>query len=245
MKAYAKIALLIALVLLMTMTACTRTATTRTPAAQPTSTGEAPFPFTTPNAGSVADFGTQTAVAQTPQVLLATNTPAPGEQPVTESPPGDTVGQGGGQAEGEQSGGGVVEPTPQVQEQQPAPPAVGNLSTIERPATYTIQKGDHPYCIARRYNLNIGSFLSANGLGNNSVVSIGTTLVIPASGEWNTASHGSRSLQPHPATYTVVSGDTVNSIACKYGDVYPQHILEANGLGSPADVQPGMSLTIP
>jgi LysM repeat protein len=241
MKAYAKIALLVALVLLVTLTACTRSATTLTAAVVPTSTGEAPFPFTTPNAGGVADFGTQTAIARTPQVLLATTTPAPGEQPAAVSPT-EAVGQGGGQPEGTEAGGGVTEPQQQPAAQQPAAPA--NLTAIERPSSYTIQKGEHPFCIARRYNVDPNSLLSANGLGRNSVVSIGTTLVIPGA-EWSVANFGSRALQSHPTSYTVASGDTVNSIACKFGDVYPEHILQQNGLGSAADVQAGMTLQIP
>lgn len=243
MKAYAKIALLVALVLLMTLTACTRSATTRTAAVVPTSTGEAPFPFTTPNAGGVAEFGTQTAVARTPQVLIATTTPAPGEQPAVTSPT-EAVSQGGGQPEGTESGGGVVEQQPaEAQPVQPVAPA--NLSVIQRPASYTIQKGEHPFCIARRYNVDPNTLLSVNGLNRNSMVSIGTTLSIPGTGEWNVSSYGSRALQAHPTTYTVSSGDTVTSIACKFGDVYPEHILEANGLSSPADVQAGMTLQIP
>jgi len=90
----------------------------------------------------------------------------------------------------------------------------------------------------------LSSFFAANGLNMNSKPAAGTTLKIPASGTWS-ASHGSRSLKSHPATYTVVSGDSVYSIACRYGDVTPEAILAVNGLGSAADVTTGMTLNIP
>jgi LysM repeat protein len=237
MKKYGKIALLVALALVLLVTACTRQASTKAPAGQTTPTGEAPFPFTTPGqGGGIADFGTQTAVAKTPQVVIATNTPPGGEviQPVATEQPGT----GGGQEGGAETGGGV-EPT------QAPPAAAINTPVVERPASYTISKGEHPYCIARRFDLDIATLLNTNGLNNASKVSVGTTLRIPASGNWSISSYGNRSLKAHPASYTVQAGDTVNSIACQFGDVTPEGILAVNGLANASDVKTGMTLQIP
>lgn len=98
-----------------------------------------------------------------------------------------------------------------------------------RPATYTLQAGEWPYCIARRYNLDIGALLSLNGLGNDSRPPAGTVLTIPQSGTWNA---GDRAWHSHPTRYTVQSGDTLNTIACYFGNLLPEDIMEANGLTS-------------
>ena len=43
----------------------------------------------------------------------------------------------------------------------------------------------------------------------------------------------------------VQSNDTLNKIACYYGDVDPSAILLANNFSSAADIQGGISLNIP
>ena len=211
-----KIILLVALALLLTLTACNRQASIA-PVTVPTATGEAPFPFTTP--GDMTQFGTQTAIASTPgagaaatpQVIIATETPQAEAQPAQE---------------------------------QPAAAQVINTPVIERPGTYSLQKGEWPICIARRYNLDIPSFFAANGLNMNSKPAAGTTLKIPSSGSWN-ANYGARALRQHPTTYTVVSGDTVYTIACHFGDVDPASILAVNGFANASDVKTGQTIKIP
>jgi len=211
-----KIILLVALALLLTLTACNRQASIA-PVTVPTATGEAPFPFTTP--GDMTQFGTQTAIASTPgagaaatpQVIIATETPQAEAQPAQE---------------------------------QPAAAQVINTPVIERPGTYSLQKGEWPICIARRYNLDIPSFFAANGLNMNSKPAAGTTLKIPSSGSWN-ANYGARALRQHPTTYTVASGDTVYTIACHFGDVDPASILAVNGFANASDVKTGQTIKIP
>jgi LysM repeat protein len=68
------------------------------------------------------------------------------------------------------------------------------------------------------------------------------TLQIPQSG---LNFPGNRSLQAHPATYTVRSGDNLYKIACYYGDVSPEQIAVANGLSAPYSVSAGQVLNIP
>jgi len=109
------------------------------------------------------------------------------------------------------------------------------------PSQYTIQSGEFPYCIARRFNVNPADLLSANGLGNTSQVSIGTVLTIPQGTSWP----GTRSLKAHPTTYTVGYGDTIGSIACGFGDADPNIILAANGLSAGATLTTGQVLQIP
>lgn len=231
MKRYPKVVLLVLFALLLALTACQRPAS-RAPIASPTPSGEAPFPFETPD--QISAIRTQTAIAEipagaptsTPEVQEATSAPeqtggdtsTDAQQPVAAA------------TEAPQAGGGVEE--------------VVEIPAITRPETYTIQKGEFPYCIARRFDVDISSLLAVNGLNPNSKVSIGTVLRIPSTGNWN-PNHGSRSLRNHPDTITVGGSDTVHSIACRYGDVSPEQILAANKLSNASEVRAGMTLKIP
>lgn len=116
--------------------------------------------------------------------------------------------------------------------------------TPGRPASYTIQKGDHFYCIARRFNVNPADLASLNGYGAPpATIQPGTSLKIPQSGSWP-SSAGARSLKAHPASYTVQAGDTLNKIACIFGDVSPEAIMAANGMTS-SSISAGQTLQIP
>jgi LysM repeat protein len=246
MNAFKRIAALGSIVLILVMTGCNMTMSTP-PAATPTVDGltDPDFPF---DPADVSVIATQTAMALEPGVIdplapggdapegpdVQVSTPTPdeaGEPPATDQPAPDT------QEPVDQPGDtGATEP----------PPAPAPLPTpvLERPETYTIQQGEFPYCIARRYDLDPGSFLSLNGLNNNSRPVAGTTLRIPATGNWPT-NLGSRSLQSHPTTYNVQANDSVYSIACRFGSVSPEAILAANGMSSPSDLRSGTQITIP
>ncbi len=113
-----------------------------------------------------------------------------------------------------------------------------------RPTTYTLQKGEFPYCIARRYDLDLKSFLALNHLTINSVTAPGLKLQSPSTGTWNTA-YGPRALRKHPAQHTVKNGETLVNIACYYGDVYPEAILNANSLSGADKITAGKTLNIP
>lgn len=205
-------------------------------------------------------FVTQTAMARDGQPGAQT-TPAPetpadatpggetpaGETPAVETPAGETPAAPG---EATPSAPEAAQPTPAAPEQQPtaAPvqptaPAVNvPPPTPGLPSTYTIRGGENPYCIARRFNLNPNELLRLNGLGNNTILYPGDTLNIPQTGN---PFPGDRALQPHPTNYTVVAGDTIYSIACKFGDVSPDAIAMANNLSAPYNLQAGQTLRIP
>lgn len=116
-------------------------------------------------------------------------------------------------------------------------------TTGPKPATYTLQAGEFPYCIARRFNVDPKELMSLNGLSNSDIYYPNLTLKIPQSG--NPFPDG-RALIAHPATYTVGSADeTLYSIACKYGDVDPSAIAAANGIAVSAKLTAGQKLSIP
>ena len=110
------------------------------------------------------------------------------------------------------------------------------------PGTYTLRQGEHPYCIARRFDVDPNQLLSVNGLDRSSLISPGMTLSIPQD---TGGFPPPRALQSHPTTYTVGSGETIYSIACEFGDVSPLAIAQANGLTEPYDVSAGTVLEIP
>ena len=135
----------------------------------------------------------------------------------------------------------------EVTEPPPAPqptstPIVIPTATPGIPTTYQLKKHEFPYCIARRFDVNQNELLSINGLSSSSIVPVGFTLKIPQTG--NTFA-GQRSLMQHPDSYTVVAGDTIHKVACKYGSVDPMAIAQANGLESPYTLSTGQVLQIP
>lgn len=232
MKHYPKIILLVAVALLLLLSACNRSAS-KAPVASPTPPAEAPFPYTTPDAMSA--IKTQTAVAllpaaepsNTPQVVIATVEAT--AKPETSTAPEETnppAAESNSSSDQNDSGESF------------------DIPEVTRPSTYTLQKGEWPLCIARRYDLDISSFLAANGMNMESRPGAGVVLTIPGSGNWS-SNYGSRSLKSHPTTYTVASGDSIYSIACRYGDVAPEQILAANGLSNAGDISSGMTLKIP
>lgn len=174
-------------------------------------------------------FATQTAMVQQGGFPVQ-NTPVPaGETPVEATPTGPEA--------------APVEPTAVV-EATPEPTTAAlpvPTATPGKPSSYTLQAGEHPYCIARRFDVNPVTMLSQSGLSGNSFPS-GTVLSIPQGGD---GFPGARSLISHPDTYTVGQGDSIYSIACAYGDVDPNGIIAANGLEAPYRLTAGQTLHIP
>jgi LysM repeat protein len=121
------------------------------------------------------------------------------------------------------------------------PVVVVATATPGRPATYTLQAGEFPYCLARRFDVNPADLLSLNGLGNAQTLQPGISLRIPQSGSFP----GIRALHSHPAQFTVNVNDTFYSIACYFGDVDPTSIAAANGLSLSSPLTTGKILNIP
>lgn len=112
-----------------------------------------------------------------------------------------------------------------------------------RPATYVLQRGEFPYCIARRYDVDPQELMRLSGLTTAEAYNLatGTQLRIPQSGSFP----GTRALATHPTSYTVRSGDTIYSVACRFGDVTPDAIIATNNLGSNPTLTAGQTLQIP
>ena len=199
--------------------ACTRSATGSMP---PTPTAGA-FPTNVPT--GVANAGaTQTAVAIMPP----------------------QSGGGGGAPAAPSATPAPAKPTPQTQPPQSQPSSKPQPTprpvVTSVPSKYVLHQGEFPYCLARRFNINPDVLLNVNGLSRGQYVYPGTTLTIPRSAG---PFPYQRALRPHPTTYTVQSGDTFYSIACLFGDVWPEAIAAANGMSVGDSLTPGKTLKIP
>jgi len=124
----------------------------------------------------------------------------------------------------------------------PAPVVVDIKPTAGIPATYTLQNGEWPFCIARRFDVDQYELMDINGLTLTSQPPAGFTLKIPQTGN-NFA--GDLMLKKHPTDYTVKASDTVYTIACDFGDISPDMIVLANNLNAPYDLTTGQTIRIP
>jgi LysM repeat protein len=215
-------------------------------APEPTATveeGGFPIPGAgTETMGLFETIATQTAIAMGGSAPVQEVTP---EAPAVEAPPAVTVEEQPAEPPAEQP---TEAPAPQEQATEPQPepaaPSGGGIPepTQGVPETYTVQKGEFPFCLARRFNINPNDLLSANGLSQNSQIQPGQVLRIPQSaGEFP----GPRALRNHPADYTVRAGDTIFTVACLFGDVDPYRIAWANDLSEPFTLTAGQTIYIP
>ena len=120
-------------------------------------------------------------------------------------------------------------PTPSI-EQVPAAP----MATT--PGSYTVVKGDTLSAIARKHRVPLSALYAANGLSKeNSGIRDGQILTIPTAGSIPAAPIV-RTSPPAPTpkratkgSYTVVTGDTISSIAKRHG-ISTAALIQANGL---------------
>jgi LysM repeat protein len=232
-----KIIIVLALAATLLFSACERSAS-QPPLATPTAVGTSLTAQPT-NLSLVQAWGTKTAMYVDTMVALGTFTPAPTtvsgtpQATATPLPPGTVAPTSILPATGAPTATPVPGTTPIV--------PIVTVAPLVRPATYILQSGEFPYCIARRYNIDPSDLLALNGLSSGQLLQPGTKLSIPSSGSFP----GVRALNSHPATYTVAVNDTIYKIACYFGDVDPNAIAAANGLALTTPLTTGQILNIP
>jgi LysM repeat protein len=149
--------------------------------------------------------------------------------------------------------GGTLPPTPSAPGIQPA--------NNSGPTTYTVQRGDWFYAIARKFNVTVEMLQAANPGVNPNFVFPGQVLNVPGSSGFPANPAGNATytpatggLSPTPfstgtsgdvaARYTVQPGDTLSAIAARFGTtIYSLQI--ANHLPGPSFIYPGQVLIIP
>lgn len=224
------------------ITACTQSlsqAPAATPTLIPTGLFVSPFPSVENPMAMIEQFAKQTAAAQTAAAGGVTGTPG---TPQTITTGTVTTPQTSGSITPTATAGTPTNANAVATTVTPGGPTATSIPAGSRPSSYTLQSGEFPYCIARRFNVNPDDLLSLNGLTGGDVFMPGITLKIPQSG----AFPGDRALASHPTTYSVSSSDeTVFSVACKYGDVDPAVLASTNGISVSADLNVGQQLKIP
>jgi LysM repeat protein len=132
------------------------------------------------------------------------------------------VGPGAG---GEGSSEGVVATQPAVE--PTSLPASGQVY-------HTVQAGENLFRIALEYGTTVEAIVEANSLPDAGSIRVGQQLRIPAA-----AAGGPQGEQ----TYTVQAGDTLYSIARRFG-MKVEDLAALNGLSTPYTIQVGQTLKI-
>jgi LysM repeat protein len=119
--------------------------------------------------------------------------------------------------------------------------------------TYTVQYGDTLYSIARRFGTTVSAITAVNNIPNPNLIYVGQQLEIPTGG---TNPPPTTPLPPQPTqvpppqppggstTYVVQPGDTLSSIARRFGTTVSA-IVAANNIANPNLIYPGQVLIIP
>lgn len=110
-----------------------------------------------------------------------------------------------------------------------------NTETI----TYTVQRGDTLWAIARRYGTTSGEIAEINNISNPNLIYPGQELRIPT----NSTTEGEETRGTGDIIYTVQRGDTLSRIAREY-NVTVAHIVELNDITNPNLIYPGEKLRI-
>ena len=95
---------------------------------------------------------------------------------------------------------------------------------------YTVVPGDNLYTVAHNYNSTLENVLKFNKIPNPNIIYPGQKIVIPLS-------------PPEAIIYTVKSGDSLYSIAIKYGTTV-NNIAIYNYLFSPYNIYPKQQLVV-
>lgn len=203
-----------------------------------------------------------------PQVIPAeVVTPAPAEEPVAEEEeqlpelPEWLAAPEGEVAPAPPEPLETVAPTPLVPpvEAEPAPGIAEAAPPVTAPEQvevfrYEVQQGDTFNAIARRYGVTVPQLLEANNLTEADRIFVGQKLIIPSYIPPTPPAAPIPEPQPAPEpvsvqpdqyfVYTMTRGDTLNSIAHRYG-VNIQDLIEINQIEHPEQLRIGQQLNIP
>ncbi len=119
----------------------------------------------------------------------------------------------------------------------------------DSPITHVVQAGENLYRISLRYGVSLNALAQANNIGNTNLIFVGQQLTIPGTtgGTPTTPTEPTTPTNPPPTgdatTYTVQAGDSLSSIARRFGTSYTA-IAAANGISNPNLIFVGQVLSI-
>ena len=135
--------------------------------------------------------------------------------------------------------------------------AMVSAEPAQQTTTYVVQWGDTMFRIAVRFNTTVQAIAQANNIANPNLIFPGQQLVIPTGGTTPPPATSMPATVPPPATsvpstpppggqttYVVQPGDTLNSIARRFGTT-TSAIAQANGIVNPNLIFVGQVLVIP
>ncbi len=183
-------------------------------------------------------------VETAPEVKIESVTPPPGEIAEVAAPVEEQAIEAGPVAE-TWTGEEVAPVVPTAEQRPPLP----EQDLIFR---YEAQQGDTLSAIARRYGVTADQLIEANAIADERIFA-GQKLIIP--GYSPTKPQPAPVIEPQPLPpltppidqyfmYTVTRGDTLHSIANRYG-VTVQQIIELNQIENPDMIRVGQQLMIP
>ena len=124
--------------------------------------------------------------------------------------------------------------------------AMVGLVSIVSAYSYTVQKGDTLYQIARQNNTTVDALVAANHIANPNMILSGQTLEIPESGHVANppVAVGTTPVTNSSGIYIVKSGDTLYKIAVHYGTTI-EALAMANKITNVHHLAVGQVLVIP
>ncbi len=131
-------------------------------------------------------------------------------------------------------------PTPLAPTDTPTPaPTVIPSPTGAVDNVYVVKAGDTPSVIARRLGVSLDDLMRVNNIRDATQLQVGQRLIIPASGEQAVVTPPADAI-----VYAVVAGDTVSTIARRFG-VAAEEIMRANNIIDSTRLQINQQLIIP
>jgi LysM repeat protein len=105
---------------------------------------------------------------------------------------------------------------------------------------YVVRSGDTLYSIARRFGVSLQALAQVNNIANPRYIQVGQRLIIPRGG----VPQPTPLPDPNPTAYVVQRGDTLYSIARRYGTTV-EAIAMLNRIANPSRIYAGQRLIIP
>ena len=109
---------------------------------------------------------------------------------------------------------------------------------------YEVQRGDTLSAIARRYGITVNRLIEANDIPDSSVIYPGQKLTIPGYLTPSAEPTSPPALPDEYITHTVTPGETLSTIAKRYG-VTLRQLVQANNIQDPSQVGAGQTLIVP